>query len=204
MNRNVPPAPDFGEPCPIQSSAETLALMASRRSSSPQTMTGPGPTQGELADLLRLAARAPDHGKLSPWRFVILEGEAKARFVERLSALAGRQDEPAKAHAVLAKIAVPPLTVAVVSAPQAGAKIPLWEQELSAGAVCMNLLTAAEAMGFGAAWITDWYAFDAEATALLGVRPGERVAGFIHIGAPGEVPLERVRPDMGQIVSRWG
>jgi nitroreductase len=203
MNRNVPPAPGFGEPCPIESSAETLALLAVRRSSSPQTMRGPGPTEAELADLLRLAVRAPDHGKLAPWRFVILEGEGKRRFVEGLSAMAGRQDQPEKAQAVLAKISTPPLTVAVISAPQPG-KIPVWEQELSAGAVCMNFLVACQAMGFAASWITDWYAFDAQALALLGVKDGERVAGFIHIGAVGETPLERVRPDLSTLVSRWG
>lgn len=202
MNRNVPPAPAFGEPCSIEGSAETLSLLSGRRSSSPQTMTGPGPNAAELNDLLRLAARVPDHGKLAPWRFVILEGEGKRRFVEGLAAMAGRQDQPDKAQAVLAKIATPPLTVAVISAPQPG-KIPVWEQELSAGAVCMTLLIACQAMGFAASWITDWYAFDPEALALLGVEDGERVAGFVHIGTAGEAPLERVRPDLSTLVSRW-
>ena len=203
MTRPVPPSPAFGAPCPVKPSDETLALLAARRSSSSQTLTGPGPTPAQLDDLLRLAARVPDHGKLFPWRFVVLEGEPKARFVAALREMAARQEQPEKAQAVLVKIAVPPVTVAVVSAP-VEAKIPLWEQELSAGAVCMTLLTACQAMGFGACWITDWYAFDAEARALLGVKAGERVAGFVHIGAPSEIPLERVRPDMAAIVEHWG
>ena len=184
-------------------SAETLALLAGRRSSAAQTLTAPGPEPQQLADLLRLATRAPDHGKLAPWRFVILEGEAKATFVERLRALALKQAGPDKAAAVLAKLSAPPLTIAVISAPKPNAK-PVWEQELSAGAVCTLLLVAAEAMGFGANWITDWYAYDAEALALLGVEEGEKLAGFIHIGTALEAPLERVRPDVEALTSRWG
>jgi nitroreductase len=199
----LPPAsPAFGEPCPARPSAETLALLARRRSASAQTLGAPGPSAEELAALLRLAARVPDHGKLAPWRFVVLEGAPKARFVERLKALAKRQEQPDKAEAVLAKIAAPPVTVAVISSP-VEAKIPLWEQQMSAGAVCTTLLIAAQAMGYGANWITDWYAFDAEALSLLGVREGERVAGYVHIGAAAEPPLERVRPDMAALVTRW-
>ena len=202
MTRPVPQPPAFGAPCPIAPSDPTLDLLASRRSSSSQTLTGPGPTPGQIDDLLRLAARVPDHGKLFPWRFVVLQDEPKTRFVAALREMGARQEQPEKALAVLAKIANPPLTVAVISSP-VEAKIPLWEQQLSAGAVCMTLLTACQAMGFGASWITDWYAFDAAATALLGVKPGERVAGYVHIGTATEAPLERVRPDMAAIVERW-
>jgi nitroreductase len=187
----------------VVASPETLRLLALRRSSSAQTLIEPGPDARQLADLLRIAARAPDHGKLFPWRFVVLEGQAKARFVDGLRALAPRQPNPEKAAATLAKIDRPPVTVAVISSPEPE-KMPLWEQELSAGAVCTLLLVAAEAMGFGANWITDWYGYDAEALALLGARPGERLAGFVHIGTCSEQPLERARPDMNAIVSRWG
>jgi nitroreductase len=198
----VPAAPEFGAPCPATPSDETLALLARRRSASAQTLHAPGPDPGQLADLLRLAARVPDHGKLAPWRFVILEGEAKAAYVGKLHELVELQAAPEKARAVLAKVAAPPLTVAVVSSPKE-APIPLWEQQMSAGAVCMTMLVAAQAMGFGANWITDWYAFDAEALALLGVQAGEQVAGFIHLGTPSEVPLERVRPELDALVTRW-
>ena len=202
MNRPPPPAPDFGAPCPVTASEETLALLATRRSVSPQTLTAPGPDPDQRAELLRLAARVPDHGKLFPWRFIVLEGPAKARFVARLRIMAARQEQREKAEAVLAKIANPPLTVAVISRPQPG-KIPAWEQQLSAGAVCMTLLISAHAMGFGASWISDWYASDPEALALLGVEGGEQVAGFIHIGTPGETPLERIRPDVEALTRPW-
>ena len=197
-----PPAPDFGEPCPIRPSAETLAFLATRRSASAMTLRAPGPDAGEIEAQQRLAARAPDHGKLAPWRFVVLEGDAKSRFVAALHRLVATQPSPEKAEAALAKIVIPPLSIAVVSSAKE-AKIPLWEQELSAAACCMNLLIATQAMGFGANWITDWYAYDPEAAALLGVREGERVAGYVHIGTPAETPLERVRPNLSDIVERW-
>jgi nitroreductase len=199
---HVPPAPEFGDPCPVVASPETLSLLATRRSASPQTLEAPAPDAALLADLLRLAARVPDHGKLAPWRFVVLEGEAKAAFVARLRTMAPRQEQPEKAEAVLFKIAIPPMTIAVISSPKP-AKIPLWEQEMSAGAVCTVLMLAAHAMGFGVNWITDWYAFDPEALALLGVAEGEKVAGYLHIGTPTEPPLERVRPELTALVSRW-
>ncbi len=190
----------FGEPCPVVSSTDTLRLLAGRRSASAQTLRAPGPDAEQLRELIRLAARVPDHGKLSPWRFVIIQGPSKAALVERLRARAPSQPEPGKAEATLAKLAIPPVTVMVVSRP-AEAKIPRWEQELSAGAVCMVLLVAAQAMGFGANWITDWYAYAPEARPLLGLQEGEQVAGFIHLGTPAEPPLERVRPDLEALVT---
>ena len=203
LARHTPPAPEFGAPCPVQPSPGTLALLASRRSSAAQTLRAPGPGPSELADLLRLAARVPDHGKMTPWRFIVLEGEAKADLVERLEHLAAAQPNPGKATAALAKMSAPPLGVVVVSSPREGGK-PVWEQQMSAGAVCMSLLVAAEAMGYGANWITDWYAYEPAATALLGLGDGEQVAGCVFLGAPSEAPLERVRPDMEALVSRYG
>jgi len=113
-----------------------------------------------------------------------------------------RRSDPQLA-AKLAKLKIPPMAVVVVSAPKPGAAIPEWEQILSAGAVCTNLLNAALAMGFGANWITDWYSYDAEAAAMLGVQAGERVAGVVLLGTPREPPLERERPDVGGLVSWW-
>ena len=198
----IPAAPLFGDPCPIQPSGETLALLANRRSSSAQTLAAPGPSVEQLQDIIRIGARAPDHGKLTPWRFVVLEGAQKAAFVERIRPLAAKQRAPDKAQAVLAKLANPPTTVVVISSPKGDAK-PVWEQELSTGAVCTLMLVAAEAMGFGANWITDWYSYDPEALAILGLAPGEKVAGFIHLGTASEAPLERARPDLGSLVSAW-
>ncbi len=170
--------------------------LATRRSAPAQSLIAPGPSDAELNDILHLGARTPDHGKLFPWRFVVLSPEARARIAQALTPLAGRQPDPGKAAKVLVKLTAPPVTVLVISAPIAGHKVPVWEQELSAGAVCMNLEHAASALGYSASWITDWYSYDTQATALFGIRDGERIAGFIHIGTLAEPPLERPRPDM--------
>ena len=201
MTTALPPAPQFGAPVDLKPAPEVLAFLARRRSTSAVTLGAPGPSAGDLATLFRLATRVPDHGKLAPWRFVVLEGDGKARFAAKLEALAlARGDQTAAAK--LAKLKIPPLAVAVISAPKP-AVIPEWEQRLSAGAVCATLLYAALAMGYGANWITDWYAYDAEATAILGLSGEERVAAFMLIGTPREPPLERERPDVGGLVSRW-
>jgi len=198
---NLPPAPEFGAALPLAAVPEVLRFLALRRSASAVTLAEPAPSADQLADLLRIASRAPDHGKLSPWRFVILEGAGKAALVERLEALAVDLGDLTLA-AKLAKLRIPPLAVVVISSPKPAA-IPEWEQVLSAGAVCTNLLNAALAMGFGANWITDWYSYDAEAGAILGLKTGERVAGFVLVGTPREPPLERERPDVTSLVTRW-
>jgi nitroreductase len=178
-----------------------LDFLALRRSASALTLGEPAPSSGQVADLIRLAARVPDHGKLTPWRFVVLEGDGKTAFAAALARLAeGRGD--AAAAAKLGKLKTPPLCIAVIASPKPGA-IPEWEQLLSAGAVCTTLTYAALAMGFGANWITDWYAYDAQAWALLGLQPNERVAGYVLIGTPREPPLERERPDAASLTSRW-
>jgi nitroreductase len=202
LAHSVPAAPQFGEAAPIEASPETLAFLARRRSAAAMALTEPAPSDAELATLLRLAARVPDHGKLAPWRFVVLKGEAKRRFVAGLEAIAADRPDAEKLKAKLGKIKAPPLTVAVISRVRPG-EIPEWEQRLSAGAVCMTLIVAAQAMGYGANWITDWYAYDADATHLLGLGESERVAGYVHLGTSAEPPLERVRPDVGAIVESW-
>jgi nitroreductase len=198
---DLPPAPEFGAPIPLVPAPEVLKFLATRRSTSALTLTAPAPTAGEIDTLLRLATRVPDHGKLTPWRFVVLESEAKAAFAARLEALAvARGDQTAAAK--LAKLKVPPLAIAMISSPKAAA-IPQWEQQLSAGAVGATLLYATLAMGYGANWITDWYAYDAEARTILGLSGDEQVAGFMLIGTPREPALERDRPQVGPLVSRW-
>ena len=201
MTVTLPPAPAFGTPIESPPVPEVLTFLARRRSSSAVTLAAPAPSADELDQLLRLAARTPDHGKLSPWRFVILEGEGKARFAAALEALAGGRGD-ARSAAKLVKLKTPPLGVAVVFHPVVG-EIPEWEQQLSAGAVCTTLLYAALAMGYGANWITDWYAYDQEARAILGLTPEERVAGFVFMGTAKEPPLERERPDIARLVTRW-
>jgi nitroreductase len=199
---DLPSAPEFGAPLPTAANAEALRFLALRRSASAVTLAEPAPDAGQLSDLLRLAARAPDHGKLSPWRFIILAGDDKTAFAQRLETLAAERNDPQLA-AKLAKLKIPPLAVVVVSSPKAGVAIPEWEQVLSAGVVCTNLLYAALAMGFGANWITDWYSYDVDAGAILGLQAGERVAGFVLIGTPREPPLERERPQVAPLVTRW-
>lgn len=195
-------SPAFGDPVALRPYPQVLEFLAGRRSHSALSLAAPGPNAAELAELLRLAARAPDHGKLAPWRFVVLEGEGKAGFTQALEDLArSRGDE--RLVAKLAKLKAPPLGVAVISSPKPGA-IPEWEQRLSAGAVCYGLLIGALAMGYGANWITDWYGYDPEALAILGLSPGEQVAGFIFIGTSQEAPRERERPEPAAITTSWG
>ena len=201
MPFHLPPQPEFGAELPVSPSPETLRFLATRRSASALTLTEPGPDAAQLDDLLRIAARVPDHGKLAPWRFVILGGAEKTAFAARLEQLAVYRNDPILAGK-LAKVKVPPLAVAVISSPVAAA-IPEWEQVLSAGAVCMNLLNAALASGFGANWITDWYSYDLEAGAILGLKPGERVAGFVLIGTARDAPLERERTALSARVTHW-
>ena len=203
MSVNPPAPPEFGEPLPISRSPETLAFLARRRSASATLLEAPGPDAKQREALLRLAARVPDHGKLFPWRFVVLEGAGKAEFVEALYDIARERPDRETAATKLGKVVPAPLAVVVVSRVTPGHKIPVWEQELSSGAVCMSLLTAATAMGFGANWITDWYSYDPDATALLGLGSGERVAGFLLIGTAATAPLERARPDLRELVTVW-
>jgi nitroreductase len=191
-----------GEPLPAQAAPALLKLLAARRSSSAATLSAPGPDRATVRSLLQVATHTPDHGKLSPWRFIILEGSAKQIFVGRLETLAADQENATKAQAALAKLRNPPLTIAVIST-ASGGRIPVWEQQLSAGAVCMSLLLAAHAAGFGANWITDWYAYDSAALALLGVRGEERVAGYVHIGTQLEIPKERPRAEIEALITDW-
>lgn len=198
----LPQPPAFGEPVPQIATPEVLRFLARRRSTSAVNLAEPGPSPAELDALLRIAVRVPDHGKLSPWRFVLLSGEDKAEAAARLEALAsGRGDT--RAVAKLAKLKTPPQAVVVISKVRPGLEIPEWEQQLSAGAVCTLLLIAAQAMGYGANWITDWYSYDAEARAILGLQPEERVAGVLLLGTAAEPPLERERTEASAITSAW-
>jgi nitroreductase len=202
MSHDIPAAPGFGDALPVTASPEVLAFLARRRSASALSLQAPAPSDVELRDLLTLAARVPDHGKLAPWRFIVLRGEAKAALATRLEAVAEARADAPKLLAKLGKLKVPPLGIAVVSRLLPG-DIPAWEQQLSAGAVCTTLLYAATAMGYGANWITDWYAYDVDARAALGLAADEQVAGFVFIGTVTEAPQERVRPDIAALTSVW-
>lgn len=187
-------------PLPVPSADFRLRL-ARRRSAPAQALIAPGPSEAELDEILALGARTPDHGKLFPWRFVVMGPTSRADIAEKLAVLAEVQGRPAKDQAVLAKLTAAPVTVLVISTPVPNAK-PVWEQQLSAGAVCMNLEHAAGGFGFSSSWITDWYSYNPQAVRLFGVQDGETVAGFIHIGTLAEPPLERPRPDMAAKVTR--
>ena len=201
MSIIIPPEPEFGDPLPITPAPEVLAFLARRRSASALTLRAPGPSAGEIETLLRLAARVPDHGKLAPWRFVLIEGDTKDAVGEALADIAQKRPDAAKAVAALGKFNVPPLCILVVSSTKLG-DIPAWEQIMSAGAVCTTLLQAALAMGYGANWITDWYAFDPDAKQVFGLIDGEQAAGFVYVGTANEPPLERVRPEVAGLVTR--
>ncbi len=188
-----------------RSAPDTIDLLLSRRSGSAKAMTGPGPDAEELRTILTAAARAPDHGKLFPWRFIIFEGDARARFGEVLAECL-RASEPVSEERLAmerGRFLRAPVVVAVISRVREGIPIPVWEQELSAGAVCQTTLIAATSLGFVANWITEWPAYNPLVAERLGLQTGERIAGCIYIGKPG-VPLEeRVRPDLEKIVSRF-
>lgn len=197
----VPPAPVENEPCNAAfESLETLALLARRRSTKVVHFKDPGPDAAQLAALIRLAARVPDHGKLGPWRFVIIEGEGRARAGEALALVSADAQSAAIARSTFLRA---PACVIVISTASPHAKIPEWEQQLSAGAACYALLVAAHAMGFGGCWLTGWPCYDAHARAALGLAEHERIAGFIHLGAPTETPTERVRADWRERVKHF-
>lgn len=187
---------------------ERLAdYLRTRRTIPAAQMGEPGPDRASLHEILTIAARVPDHGKLSPWRFIIYGPEARQEIIAGLTRIAAHADDEKeqRRRAETAKsFAAAPLIVGVIFAPIADhPKIPLWEQQLSAGAVCLNLIHAAGAHGYSAQWLTGWHAYDEEAKTWLGLQPGEAVAGFIHIGTPKAPPTERDRPDVAAKTVDW-
>jgi nitroreductase len=187
-------------------SPETLDLLLRRRSSSAKTMGEPGPSAEQTRQILQAGIRVPDHGKLNPWRFVLFEGEARAQFGEVLAReLAASKPNVSEAlqRFERGRFLRAPLVIAIISSPQTDKPIPEWEQRLSAGAVCQNLLIAATALGFGAQWITEWCAYDAGVAKALGLSGDERVAGFLYVGTRREPLSERPRPDLDTLVRHW-
>lgn len=184
-------------------STSTASLLATRRSGKARDMAAPGPDAAQLQAILHAAARVPDHGKLNPWRFVVIEN--RAAFADALMAiyLAGKPDAGRLEREAVTQFATQaPCLIAVIASPKPS-HIPLWEQELSVGAACQNLMLAAHAHGFVANWLTGWAAFDAQVLALLGGTAPERIAGFFFIGMA-EKPLEeRPRPELSAVVSHW-
>jgi nitroreductase len=185
---------------------DALDLLKTRRSAKPNELAGPPPTDAEIATLLTIASRVPDHGKLAPWRFIVFAGDGRARAGEIIAAaFAAKYDDatPEQIADEKTRLARAPLVIAVVSRAAPHVKIPEWEQVLSAGAAAMNLVLAAYALGFAATWITEWYAYDRGVLAALGVKPHEKIVGFIHIGRISERPEDRPRPPLAEIVTRF-
>lgn len=183
---------------------EILQLQRRRRSLPPQGMTGPGPTREEIETLLTIASRTPDHGKLAPWRFLVFEGAARDK-AGGIAADILKRDDPAiskaRLEAELMRFSRAPLVVGVISRAAPHVKIPEWEQMLSAGAACMNLVIAANAMGYVTAWLTEWCAYDRRFCEAIGLNAQEKMAGFVHIGRPNMISEDRARPALADIAS---
>lgn len=177
-------------------------LLASRRSPQPDKLIAPGPTEAEIDRLVEIALRVPDHGRLAPWRLILIAGEAKERWVTQLLDLAEAREDAPKARVSTRKLSSAPLVVVVASSAIAGHKVPEWEQWLSAGAVCMNVVNGAHALGYGANWLTGWHAYDDIAKGLLGLTADQKIAGVILVGSIGEASTERPRSSAND-VARW-
>jgi nitroreductase len=184
-----------------------IAFLATRRSVKPDRLIAPGPSPEELTTILTVAARVPDHKKLAPWRFIVIEGEARAQLGEIIAeaCIAAEKEPPSRVRLETerGRLQRAPLVIAAISRVTPHRSAPEWEQVLSAGAACFNLCLAANALGYGTSWITEWIAYNETVGAALGLAANERIAGFIYIGTPAERPEERERPALADIVTRW-
>ncbi|MCI1141671.1 nitroreductase [Sphingomonas sp. WKB10] len=180
-----------------------LSLLTTRRSGKPRDLVAPGPSPEQLEQMIAIAARTPDHGKLAPWRFVIVDDRAA---LATLITDAYRAERPQAARTEIESLEQfahqAPALVVVLSSPSTTSHIPRWEQELSAGAATMNLLHAAHAMGFAGGWLTGWPTFSEGVRDAFG-GPHERIAGFVFLGTPGRPLDERPRPDLARVISHW-
>lgn len=184
----------------------TLDHLLTRRSVSANSLGALGPTEAELKQILTAAARVPDHKKLVPWRFVLFQGAAREAFGAVLAEVCQVEEPDAGAFRLQTeakRFLRAPLVVAVISRITKTPAVPEWEQVLSAGAACQNLVVAATALGFGVQWITEWYAYSEGVRTALKLADNERVAGFVYIGRPKEKPEERDRPQLADIVTSW-
>lgn len=178
-----------------------------QRSSTPISAIGqPGPNDADIETMIRAATRVPDHGRLTPWRFIIYRNAAREEVGRYLADLAEEREGPlpeARREQELKRFARAPIVIGVISSPVAHERIPEWEQFLSAGAAAMNLCIAANALGYATNWITNWYSSDEKGRMLLGLAPHERVAGFVHIGSCDMKVPERPRAELSEIVSEY-
>ena len=193
-------------PLPTPNKAVT-EFLGNRRSNLAKLMGGPGPSEAQLDEFLTIAARVPDHRKLAPWRFMVFKDQARANFGQHIaSAFMKTNPDMPQDRAIFEgqRFLRAPLVVGVISSPKDCPRgTPEWEQVLSSGAVCYNLCLAAQAGGFGAQWLTEWYAYDEDVQKALGLSAGEKVSGFIFIGTPEAPSKERQRPDVKSITAMW-
>jgi nitroreductase len=184
----------------------TIDLLLTRRSVSANSLGEPGPNAAELELMLRAASRVPDHKKLVPWRFILFQDEARAQFGKILAEVCRAEETDPGAFRLeneAKRFLRAPIVIAVISRVVKNAAAPEWEQILSAGAACQNLIVAATALGYGAQWITEWYGYSQGVRQALRLAENERVAGFVYIGTPKEKPDERDRPVLTEIVTSW-
>jgi nitroreductase len=185
---------------------DTIDLLKTRRSVKPIEMTGPGPSPAELETILTLGARVPDHGKLVPWRFIVFEGAAREKAGAIFADIFKAKNPAATADQIEVErkcFLHAPLVIGVVSRARPHVKIPEWEQQLSAGASAMNIVTAANGLGYVASWLTGWVAFDRDVLDRLGLAAHEKMAGFVHIGHATRPTEDRDRPLLSDIVTRF-
>lgn len=184
-----------------------LKLLASRRSVKAEKLVAPGPSPEQLETVLTIASRVPDHKKLAPWRFVVIEGDARARLGEIVAeaCVAAETEPPSEMRLATerGRFMRAPVVIAVISKIVPNRVVPEWEQILSAGAACFNLCLAANAMGYATSWLTEWIAFNDTVRKALGLGENERIAGFVYVGTASERPEERDRPNLADIVTRW-
>lgn len=188
-------------------SHSTIDLLKARRSVKPDLLGEPRPTPDELETILTIAARVPDHKKLVPWRFVVIDGAAREQLGELAAEACLREDavppSPVRLETERKRFLRSPLVVAVISRVREMRGAPEWEQVLSAGAACMNLCVAANALGYRTTWITEWVSYSKAFGEGFGLAANERIAGFIYIGTAKERPAERERPQLSEVVTRW-
>ena len=188
-------------------SQETLELLMLRRSLTVKDMVHPGPSEEQIKQILKIGSRVPDHKKQVPWRFLTFEKSIRGKFGKILRTIFAKNN-PKTNEKILDfeenRFLRAPLVIAVIStADKDNPKVPEWEQILTAGAVCQNILIASNAMGYASQWLTEWYAYDKVVLKELNLNPNERIAGFIYIGTASKQPKERGRPDLANLVKKW-